>query len=186
MKQLYLILILFFMQFAIPLNAQQTAMKSNVLFWAATTPNLGVEVGITERFTLDIGGAYNAWKFKNNMKLNLYLIQPEFRYWPCQKFEGHFFGIHGHFGHYNIGQIPFISGMKELVYRGDLYGGGVSYDYHWVLGERWGMEVTGGVGYTSLEYDKIRCADCGETEGHYTRTFIGPTRIGFSVIYFLR
>ena len=120
------------------------------------------------------------------MKLNLYLLQPEARYWFCRKFEGHFIGMHGHYGHFNIGQIPFISGLKEYTLRGDLYGGGVSYGYHWALGERWGIEAMIGAGYAYMKYDKLRCAECGEREGSYTRTYFGPTRIGSSFIYFLR
>lgn len=167
-------------------SSQQTALKTNVVFWAATTPNAGVEVGIGQKFTLDIWGAYNAWKYPEEMKLNLYLFQPEARYWFCRKFEGHFVGLHGHYGHFNIGQIPFISGLKEYVLRGDLYGGGIIYGYHWAVGERWGMEAMIGAGYAYMEYDKLRCAECAERVGSYTRNYFGPTRIGFSVIYFLR
>lgn len=55
--------------------------------------------------------------------------------------------------------------MKEYVYRGDLYGGGISYGYHWAMGDRWGMEVTVGGGYAQLSYDKYLCRDCGERVG---------------------
>ena len=168
------------------IHAQQTALKTNTLFWATTTPNAGVEFGITRQITLDLWGAYNAWKFSNDMKLNMYLFQPEIRYWFCRKFEGHFVCVHGHWGHFNIGQIPFISGLKDHILRGDLYGGGVTYGYHWALGERWGLEAMIGAGYAYMRYDKFRCADCGEREGSYTRSYIGPTRLGFSIIYFLR
>ena len=144
------------------IHAQQTALKTNTLFWATTTPNVGVEFGITRQITLDLWGAYNAWKFSNDMKLNMYLFQPEVRYWFCRKFEGHFVGVHGHWGHFNIGQIPFISGLKDHILRGDLYGGGVTYGYHWALGERWGLEAMIGAGYAYMRYDKFRCADCGE------------------------
>lgn len=165
---------------------QQTALKTNALFWATTTPNAGVEMAITHNITVELWGAYNAWKYPDDMKLNLYLLQPEVRYWFCRKYEGHFVGVHGHYGHFNIGQIPFISRLKEYVLRGDLFGGGVSYGYHWALGDRWGIEATLGVGYAYMKYDKLRCADCGEREGSYTRTYFGPTRIGVSFIYFLR
>ena len=168
------------------LHGQQTALKTNLLFLATTTPNAGVEIALNDRLTLDLWGAYNAWKFPNDMKLNLYLIQPELRYWPCQKFEGHFVGVHGHYGHFNIGQIPFISGLKEYVLRGDLYGGGLTYGYHWAIGDRWGLEAMIGGGYAYMKYDKYRCADCGEKVGSFTRSYIGPTRIGFSIIYFLK
>lgn len=78
---------------------QQTALKTNALFWATTTPNIGVEVGISHNITIELWGAYNAWKYPDDMKLNLYLLQPEARYWFCRKFEGHFIGMHGHYGH---------------------------------------------------------------------------------------
>lgn len=186
MNRFLLILILHLTLFASHLGAQQTALKTNVLFWGTTTPNAGVEVGITRQITLDIWGAYNAWKFGNDMKLNLYLIQPEARYWFCRKFEGHFVGIHGHYGHFNIGQIPFISALNNYVLRGDLYGGGLSYGYHWAIGERWGLEASLGAGYAYMKYTKYRCADCGEAVGAFTRSYFGPTRAVFSVIYFLR
>lgn len=89
--------ILMFVIYCLPtgIHAQQTALKTNTLFWATTTPNVGVEFGITRQITLDLWGAYNAWKFSNDMKLNMYLFQPEVRYWFCRKFEGHFVGVHG-------------------------------------------------------------------------------------------
>lgn len=182
----YYILILF--MFCLPLNlhSQKAAIKTNVLFLGTTTPNAGVEIGITSRVTVDIWGAYNAWKFNNDMKLNMYLVQPEIRYWFCRKFEGHFMGIHGHWGHFNIGQIPFISGLKDHVLRGDLYGGGLTYGYHWALGRRWGLEAMIGAGYAYMKYDKFYCTDCAERVGSYTRSYFGPTRAGLSIIYFLR
>ncbi|KKB51815.1 hypothetical protein HMPREF1212_02551 [Parabacteroides sp. HGS0025] len=180
------LLLLLFICLSVNLHGQQTALKTNVLFWGTTTPNAGVEVGIARQFTVEVWGAYNAWKFPNDMKLNLYLLQPEARYWFCRKFEGHFVGVHGHYGHFNIGQIPFISGLKDYVLRGDLYGGGLTYGYHWAIGNRWGLEAMIGGGYAYMKYDKYRCADCGEKVGSFTRSYIGPTRIGLSVIYFLK
>ena len=186
-RVLYLLLLFTCFLFAsVEADGQQTALKTNLLFWATTTPNVGVEVGLGRKFSIDLWGGYNAWKFPNEMKLNLYLVQPEVRFWPCRKFEGHFFGLHGHYGHFNIGQIPFISGLKDFVLRGDLYGGGITYGYHWAIGDRWGVEAMLGGGYVSMKYTKYRCAECAEAVGAYTRSYFGPTRIGFSVIYFLR
>ena len=33
---------------------QQTALKTNALFWATTTPNIGVEVGISHNITIEL------------------------------------------------------------------------------------------------------------------------------------
>ena len=187
-RALYLSLLsIIFLLSSVPdLRGQQSALKTNVLYWATTTPNGGVELGLGRRFSVDLWGAYNAWKFSNEMKLNLYLVQPEIRFWPCRKFEGHFVGVHGHYGHFNIGLIPFISGLKDNVLRGDLYGGGISYGYHWAFGDRWGVEALLGCGYVSMKYTQYRCSECAEPVGAYTRNYFGPTRLGFSVIYFLR
>lgn len=184
-KQLVLLLFFLCMPFVHSFG-QQTALKTNMLFWATTSPNGGVEVGLGRKFSLDIWGAYNAWKFKNDMHLNFYLAQPEVRYWFCRKFEGHFIGLHGHYGHFNIGQIPFIEKLENHELRGNLYGGGVTYGYHWALGVHWGLEAMIGGGVALMDYTKYRCGSCAEAVGLYKRTYFGPTRIGLSVIYFLR
>ncbi|MCM0239113.1 DUF3575 domain-containing protein [Bacteroides fragilis] len=172
--------------FTLPLHCQRVCLKSDLFLWATTTPNGSLEFSVSRRLTFEAGGAYNAWKFGNGMKLNLYLARPEFRYWFCQRFEGHFLGIHGHYGHFNVGQIPFLSGMKDRIYRGDFYGGGISYGYHWAFGERWGLEAVIGGGYARLDYDKYRCVECAERTGSYRRHYFGPTRTSLSLIYFIR
>ena len=140
MKRLYLLFLLLSLM-STAAFAQRVALRTDLLLWGTTTPNAGVETSISRHFTMALNGAYNAWKFGNDMKLNLYLIQPELRYWPCRKFEGHFLGVHGHYAYYNVGQIPFFSGMEDIIYRGDLYGGGITYGYHWVLGDRFSIEA---------------------------------------------
>ena len=117
-----------------PMKGQHVALKSNLLYWSTTTPNMGFEFRMGKKLSLDLWGAYNSWEFKDDMSHKHYLVQPELRYWPCQTYEGHFFGLHGHYGHFNIGQIPFIPGLEEKNYRGSLYGGGLTWGYQ--LGDR--------------------------------------------------
>lgn len=120
------------------------------------------------------------------MKLNLYMARPEIRYWFCRKFEGHFLGVHGHYGHFNIGQIPFLPSMKDFIYRGDFYGGGLSYGYHWVLGRRWGIEAVVGGGYINMKYRKYRCVECAEKVGDYKQNYFGVTQAAINLIYFIK
>ena len=42
-------------------RAQRWAVKSNLLYDAATTVNLGVEAALGRRVTLDVSGNYNPW-----------------------------------------------------------------------------------------------------------------------------
>lgn len=181
----------FLLSFLLPLfsvnaHSQQVGTKANMLWWATTTPNLGVEVAIGNKLTISADGNYNAWTFfSDGMSLRHWLVQPEVRYWTCKSFEGHFVGLHGHYGKYNVGQIPFLPELDKYTYRGELYGGGVSYGYHFAIGRRWGLELTAGVGYTYLEYNKYVCSECAELMGRYKRHFFGPTRLGVSFIYII-
>lgn len=167
-------------------SAQHSALKTNLLQWATTTPNASAEFALGRQFSIEIGGSYNAWKFGNGMKLNLYMARPEIRYWFCRKFEGHFLGVHGHYGHFNIGQIPFLPSMKDFIYRGDFYGGGLSYGYHWALGHRWGIEAVVGGGYINMKYGKYRCVECAEKVGDYKQNYFGVTQAAINLIYFIK
>ena len=183
-KQFYLLLLVLLP--TVGISGQQVALKTNMLFLATASPNVGIEIGVGKKFSANIWGAYNPWKFKNEMRLNFYLAQPEIRYWFCRKFEGHYIGLHGHYSRFSIGQIPFIPNLKQHELRGTLYGGGLSYGYHWAIGNHWGLEATIGAGYASMEHTRYKCGECAEPTGFYTRSYIGPTQTGLSIIYFLR
>ena len=66
--RLYLIpvLCLFFL-FHGEAGAQNVALKTNLPYAAAASANLGLEVGLAPRWTLDISGNYMPWKFYNGL-----------------------------------------------------------------------------------------------------------------------
>ena len=70
----------------------QIAVKTNVPMDVLRIPNIGFELGISKKITLDVPLYYNPWKFSDDKQLKLSMIQPEIRYWLCDKFNGHFFG----------------------------------------------------------------------------------------------
>ena len=49
------------------------AIKTNALYWATSTPNLGFEVGLAKKITLDVSGNYNPWKFGNDRQIKHWL-----------------------------------------------------------------------------------------------------------------
>ena len=61
------------------------AIKTNALYWATSTPNLGFEVGLAKKITLDVSGNYNPWKFGDDRQIKHWLVQPELRYWLCER-----------------------------------------------------------------------------------------------------
>lgn len=62
-------------------KAQKVALKSNLLYDATTTMNLGLEFGLARKWTLDVPVNYNPWKPDNGRRLRHWGIQPEVRYW---------------------------------------------------------------------------------------------------------
>ena len=42
-------------------SAQQVAVKTNLLYWAAATPNVGAEVAVGKHSTLGFSANYNPW-----------------------------------------------------------------------------------------------------------------------------
>ena len=96
-----------------PAAAQRFGVKTNALHWAtAGTLNAGLEAGLGKRTSLELTGDYNPWTLDRdeNRKLKFWSVMPEFRYWLCERFNGHFFGLHSGYGEYNISgvRIPFL------------------------------------------------------------------------------
>lgn len=161
-------------------------VKTNLLTDLTLSPSLGVEVKLNRRFTLDVPVSYNGFTFGDNMKWKHIAVQPEVRYWLCESFVGHFFGLHGHYANYNVGNISLFQATKDHRYRGWLAGGGFSWGYHWLLSSRFSLETTVGFGYAYLDYSKHEYQECGPKVGDYTKHYFGLTRAGISLIYTLK
>ena len=160
------IITIIFILFTINSFAQKIAIKTNAAYWATTTLNLGTEIALKPKMTLDLTGTYNPFTFSNNKKIMHWAIQPELRYWTCQRFAGHFFGLHAHYGRYN-------GGLEKYRYKGWFVGGGISYGYQWIVGKRWNIETELGVGYAYLDYDKYHRKDCGKFVDSGHKNYVG-------------
>lgn len=172
-------------------SAQKVAIKSNLLYWgAAGSPNMGLEFALGKRATLELGGGVNLWNFENGKRFKHWLVQPELRFWTCESFNGHFFGLHAHGAQFNVGgwDIPIgrLKAFKDTRYQGYLYGGGVSYGYQWVLSPRWNFELSLGAGFARIHYEKYPCVFCGSKLAEGDHTYWGVTRAVISLIYLIK
>ena len=181
-----------FLCFFLPIKAQQVAVKSNLLYDAAATVNLGVEFGVAPRWTLDMSGNLNAWNFSENKKWRHWLVQPEVRYWLCERFNGSFVGAHVLGGVYNIGNVDAdfkflgtdFGQLKNHRFEGWMAGLGVAYGYHWMLSRHWSLEAEIGFGYIYTLFDKYECPRCGDKlEDNTSRHYFGPTKAAVNLIY---
>lgn len=171
------------------------AVKANLLYGGlARTPNLGVEIGLAPRWTLDLSGGYNPFDLdgteSSNKKLVHWMVMPEARYWTCQRFNGHFLGVHLLYSNYNIGghNLPLLfgDGSRDYRYEGRAMGAGLSYGYDVILGKRWNLEFTVGVGMMYLNYDRYDCPRCGQkVQEDARRLYWGPTKAGVTLSFLI-
>jgi hypothetical protein len=172
--------------------AQRVAVKEDILYGAGTlTPNLALEVAAGKHSTFGLMAGYNPWNHKGsegeNRKIAHFLVVPEYRYWTCEPFNGHFFGAHLLFGRFNIGGVE-IPPLLEREYRheGSAVGAGLAYGYHLAINAAWGVEFTLGAGVVYLDYEKFPCTRCGELLAKNSKYYVGPTRAGISLVYILK
>lgn len=170
-------------------NAQKVALKTNLLYDATSTPNLGAELALGKKSTLQLFYGLNPWKFASDRtkQLRHWLLMPEYRYWTCQKFNGHFFGIHALGGQYNVGGIdlsnPVFEDLDKKRYEGWYAGGGLAYGYQWLLSRHWSLEASVGVGYIRFHYKEFPCTECGALIQENNKNYFGPTKLALSLMY---
>lgn len=172
-------------------KAQDVAIKTNLLSDAFMNVNLGIEVRLAPRWSIDVGGDFNAWDLSRGRKWKHWFVQPEARYWLCDAIGGHFFGIHAMAGQYNIGHLDMdfkflgtdFGKFKDNRYQGWFGGLGVAYGYAWLLGKHWSLEGEIGVGWLHTKYDKFECEGCGRRVGNGRHDYFGPTKAAINLVY---
>lgn len=175
-----------------PLKAlSQVGLKTNLLYDATATVNLGVEFPIAKKWSLDVSGNVNDWAINDHLWKH-WLAQPEARYWLCDRFSGHFVGAHLHGGQYNLGNMSGLpdflgthfSTLKDTRVQGWFAGAGIVYGYTWLLGKHWSAEAEIGIGWAYTRYDRFPCAVCGsKIQNDKAHNYFGPTKLALNLIY---
>lgn len=171
--------------------AQEVAVKTNMLYWATTTPNIGMEVGLGDKTTGQVFFGLNPWKQSggDHSSLRHWVVQPELRHWFCQKFNGWFVGAHAMGGQYNAGAVKLPLGafpeFEHHRYKGWYVGGGVTAGYQWVISKHWNFETSLGAGYIYSPYKKY-CSVCGGEGETKHRNYVGPTKAAISLVYIIK
>ena len=191
MKLKFLIPLFLGLLISVGAKAQDVAIKTNLLYDATATVNLGVEVGVAPKWTLDLSGNLNAWNVNEDKRWKHWLVQPEARYWFCDRFSRHFLGFHALGGQYNIGglqnNIKFLgtdfSKLSNNRFQGWGVGAGVAYGYAMILGNHWNLEFEVGVGYIYSAYDIFECTGCGRRVGQDNNHYVGLTKAAINLVY---
>lgn len=194
-----LLFVMFFLTSSMNSTAQEVALKTNLLYDATTTPNIGMELGVGKKSTVQLFYGLNPWTFNsgsvNERKAKHWLLMPEYRYWTCAKMSGWFFGVHAMGGQFNAGNVDipvpgtFFSGdnlrdmVKDSRVEGSFVGGGLTAGYQWILSRHWNLEAEVGVGYDHIWYDQYPCAECGTKISEGSTNYVGVTKIGLTLMY---
>ena len=149
-------------------------------YWAATVANIGIEYNFGKHYSIEIPVIYTPYSMIHDYRLRILAVQPEFRYWPRNQTQGHFFGINFNMGGFNIA----IDSKSRYQSPDGYYGVGLSYGYVLPFARHWAAEFTIGAGYIHTKYDSyynIPNGACYETGTPYD--YWGVNKIGVSLLY---
>ena len=188
-RKIFLLMLVLLVGNTLTMRAQGLALKSNILYDATTTPNAGIELKLSNKWTAGINLALNPWSFSDNKKLKHFLVAPQVRYWLCESFSGHYFGANIAYVHYNVSDIKFPFGLYGGVdgerRQGDLAAIGASYGYSWILSPHWSLEAEAGL---DLGYAWSDCYDspkCGTYRGPDNKFMVLP-KLALNIVYIIR
>lgn len=191
MKRAILILLLIFTGNIRGLSGD-FALKTNLLYDALLNANIGAEMRIAPKWSVDLSGQVNFWTLSRQRKWKNWMVQPEARYWLCEAMGGHFFAAHLIGGEYNVGSLSLpdnfmgtnFKNLRDNRYQGWFAGAGIGYGYTWLLHKHWSLEAEIGAGWIYSRYDKYECPGCGrKVESNKTHNYVGITKAAVNLIY---
>lgn len=195
------------------MGAQSLALRTNLLYDATLSPNLGAEVRLDSVWSAGINVGFNAWDIdkQKNKKWRHVLVSPNVRRYfghkrdslcvygyrngrygvlrdsvvtrRMQYFEGNII-----YSHYNVGntKIPFglYDAVKDRRLQGDLLALGGKYGYSWMLARDWRIEAEAGIAIGYAWFKEYDCDHCGVYYGKGDRIFLLP-QLGINVVYLI-
>ena len=172
-------------------SAQQVAVKTNLLYWATTTLNVGAEVAVSKHSTVGFSANYNPWTIGSDNKIQHWFIRPEYRYWVTEKYTRLFFGVHAIGGKFEVGgfKLPIIGnrilqGLKTNYYKGSFVGAGFSIGYQFYVSPHWNLELSAGAGLARLSYHAEPVNGPKRKSYVDTKRFLPiPTEVGVTFVY---
>lgn len=159
-------------------TAETVALKTNLIYDAFLSPNIGFELGIADSWSVDISGNYNPFAFSHSRMWKHWMLQPEVRRWNKKTYEGLFLSGHLFGGQFNYS-------FDQYRRQGFATGVGVGLGYVWRITRRFGMEVELAVGYARYRYDKYPCSSCGSSIATRSKNYVGPTKAAFNMVVYL-
>lgn len=156
------------------LRAQTLAAHTDVALLAAQTYNLGAELTVGNRTTLNLDGLI-ARKPYWSSDAKAYALQPEIRYYfGGRPMYHHFVGISAIAAKYDLK-------FNDNLHSGQALGGGLTFGYVIPLGHYFTIDAHGGLGIVA--YHDAKNNDPNGKQWGYT---LAPTKVGVTLSYIIR
>ena len=168
----------------------RVALRTNLLYDATLTPNLGMDVRVDSAWTVGLLVGINAWDIdkEKNKKWRHALFSIRARKYRDSLFHKGYYEADVIYSHYNVGntKIPFglYSAVKDRRLQGDLIALGGKYGYSWILSRTWRIEAEAGVAVGYAWFKEYDCDHCGTYYGKGDRIFLLP-QLGINVVYII-
>jgi len=168
----------------------RVALRTNLLYDATLSPNLGVDVRVDSLWTVGMLAGLNAWDIdkEKNKKWRHALFSFRARKYRDSLFHKGYYEADLIYSHYNVGntKIPFglYSAVKDRRLQGDLIALGGKYGYSWILSRTWRIEAEAGVAVGYAWFKEYDCDHCGTYYGKGDRIFLLP-QLGVNVVYII-
>lgn len=170
------------------------ALKSNLLFDAATIVNLEFEFPVRRQFSIAGEWTFPFWKApKSDLTLNLLYGKLDCKYWLGDRLSkpvmiGWFCDVYGGYGKYDF--QPF----SEKGVQGTFFNVGIGAGYAHAIHKNLRLEYAIGLGYIRTEYnkyDRVKDTAYGDIKVvrypwkrfHYN--WIGPTKLAVSLVWII-
>ena len=183
-------------------SAQHFALRTNLLYDATLSPNIGAELRLDSVWTAGLNVGFNAWDIdkETNKKWRHLLVAPNVRRYFGEKrvtmshgrdslsYHPRYFEADLIYSHYNVGntRIPFglYDAVKDRRLQGDLFALGGKYGYSWILARDWRLEAEAGIAVGYAWFKEYDCDHCGTYYGRGDRIFLLP-QLGINVVYII-
>lgn len=156
------------------------ALKTNLPYWLAATPNAGIEMFWRRSWSLSIEGVYASWLFDQKQKFyHLAAVSSELRYWFRKdgRFNGHHIGAALYLGQYDMQ-------FGQTGEQTDFMGMGITYGYSLPVNQHFNVEF--GIGLGCIRRDYIQYEVLGNEfarTGGGQKPWFGPTKISISGVW---
>lgn len=174
-----ILLILFLLNISTIIYAQRVSISTDVLKWASLSPNIGVDLILSSRLSLNIEGVSDPLISDEIKRIS---VSTELRYWFKRPLYSHYVGVNFITSMYDF-KLPHykIKGAHHR-YKGHMVGIGIGYGYSLIVSKRVSFTPNIGIGYGYVHSYTNPYADYPTLKAAFRPVL---TRIGVSFSYII-